>query len=167
VVKSRDQIITSVDHDDRYFNKSVTKIFVDSQIVNFMPVRIDKFMPNIKEVQIINSSLKAIDKFDLKAFRQLEFLNLPFNHLEELKNDLFVFVPKLRYAYFNNNRLKVIGDRLFDTLENTNFLASFEFNVCIHFFFQNREVTKNTSFADFHSAVRNRCEDEEVSLNFG
>jgi hypothetical protein len=165
IVRARDQIITSVNQDNTYFNLTVTKIYINSQVVHFLPERIEKFFPNINEVQIINSSLTEIDKFDLKAFKDLEFLNLPHNKLEVLKNDLFVFTPKLRYVYINNNNLKFIDERLFDVIRATNFLASFEFNPCIHFFFHNREGTNN--FQEFKTEVKSRCREDEIEIFLG
>lgn len=162
VVRAKDQVITTVNQKNSasYHNQTVTKVFISSQIVHFMPEGTENFFPNVNELQIINSSLKYIDKWDLKAFTDLEFLNLPHNSIEVIRNDLFIFNSKLRYVYLNNNNLKTIGENVFDILKATNFLASFEFNNCINFFFHNREGTNN--FPEFKNEVKSRCKESKV-----
>lgn len=157
VVRAKDQVITSVNlqSSEMHRNQSITKLYINSQIVHFIPGGFENFFPSIDEVQVINSSLKVIDKFDLKAFANLEFLNLPHNYLEVLHNDLFVFTPKLRYVYLNNNNLKIIGENVFDALKSTYFLASLESNNCINFFFHNREGQNN--FPEFKNEVKSKC----------
>jgi Leucine rich repeat len=167
VVWTTSQVVTHVNQQNSTFyqDKPVTKLYIKSQIVHFFPEGIDNFFPSVNELQIINSSLKTIDKYDLMAFTNLEFLNLPYNSLEVLRNDLFVFNPKLRYIYLNNNNLKFIGENVFDVLKATNFLASLELNYCTNFFFHNREGTNN--FPEFKGEVRSRCKVDSVLRNVG
>lgn len=163
ILRARDQVITTINQEAPNFhrNQTVTKLYINSQTIHFLPEGFENFFPNINELQIINSSLKIIDKFDLKSFENLEFLNLPHNNIEALNNDLFVFNPKLRYIYINNNNLKVIGEKVFDVLKATHFLASFEFNICTNFFFHNREGTNN--FPEFKTEVKSKCKGSKTS----
>ena len=61
MVQTRDQIITSTNNNE---NLNVTKLYAENQTIHFLPARIDKFFPFINEVQIINSALKFIDRYE-------------------------------------------------------------------------------------------------------
>lgn len=132
-IDSQNENITSVDGEIEYQgdHQNTTTLFIDSQIVHFLPRRIEKFFPELKEIVIINSKLKSINKSDLKHFMRLNSLDLSGNGIESLDGDLFEFNPEIGYVNFSGNQIKFVGENIFNSLlklKHANFLE----NICIN-----------------------------------
>lgn len=84
-------------------------------------------------MEIKTSKLKAIEKLNLKQFTHLKYLFISFNELEVLTNDLFEYNSDIRVIYATGNKIKFVGEHIFDNLKylETVFLSS---NTCIHGF---------------------------------
>ena len=89
-----------------------------------MPTEIGSFFLNVRSFTVVGSKLKEITKNDLKAFTNLKELKLAYNDLEKLDGDLFEHNRKLEYLNLDYNKLKHVGEEL---LQNLN-LAVTEFS---------------------------------------
>lgn len=100
------------------------------QIVHYFPKGLEKFFPNLKNISLKNSELKAITQNDLKPFTELKKLHLRFNEIEKLDGDLFKFNLKLEVIDFTGNKITTVGVNLLQPLTNLH-KAFFRSNDCI------------------------------------
>lgn len=132
IITSPNQTVTTVN--DRgaafYENHDVRILKIKDQAVNFMPLGIDQFFPDLVVISITNCSLKAIEQADLKPFRDLQELYLHNNEIETISSDLFEFSRQLRFIHFSWNKIKFIGENVLKPLTKLR-RADFYDNVCI------------------------------------
>lgn len=158
-IDSHNENITSVDGDSEYQgnHQNTTTLFINSQIVHFMPHRIEKFFPELTEIAIINSKLKSINKSDLKHFMRLKSLDLRGNGLESLDGDLFEFNPEIEYINFSDNKIKFVEENVLNSLlklKHANFLE----NICI-----NDEATSKTKISILIEKIEKQCSKDSSS----
>ena len=114
--------ITSVD--GKNATNQYEGFYVKHQNVHYLPTEIGSFFLNVRSFTVVGSKLKEITKNDLKAFTNLKELKLAYNDLEKLDGDLFEHNRKLEYLNLDYNKLKHVGEEL---LQNLN-LAVTEFS---------------------------------------
>jgi hypothetical protein len=95
-----------------------------------MPKGFEKFFPDLNQIAIVNSKLKAISKSDLIPFKNLTDLILYQNQIEVLENDLFERNLLLKMIDFESNKLQYIGENTLTPLTKLE-SADFELNPCI------------------------------------
>ena len=82
---------------------------------------------------------------------KLKFINLGYNQIEELPNDLFKNNVNLEKIYLYGNKLKFIGSTLFDGLTKLNHVYLWN-NVCI-----NKEYTESTTITQMKKDIKAQC----------
>ena len=97
---------------------------VVNKTVNYLPRKIENFIPNLSALTVKECHLKSVSKHDFESLTELVYLYLMGNELEELENDLFKFNAKLQYVNFDNNHLKHVGEYF---LSQTKFLKNYSF----------------------------------------
>jgi Leucine-rich repeat (LRR) protein len=105
--------------------------------IDFVPKGLEKFFPFLLGLRISNGRIKKLSKYDLKPFNELELLSFDGNQIEVLDSDLFDFTPKLKWIYFDHNRIAKIGQETFNSLRNLRHV-NLELNSCISFEAENR-----------------------------
>jgi hypothetical protein len=118
-------------HDIKKTNADVELLSIHNQTVHEIPGKIGNFFANVDGFEVINSDLKVITKKNLMQFKHLKYLNLMKNQIEVLANDLFEHNLKLKIVIICCNRLKIIGNNIFDSLNHLNHV-DFRRNVCVH-----------------------------------
>lgn len=123
-------MVTSVNGRTGFSDTEVKLIRAEFQTVNFIPLGIEKYFPELVGVAIMSCHLKSIEKTDLKPFDKLIYLHIASNDLETLPNDLFEYHPELRAIQAYNNKIKSVGENIFTRLTNLQY-AQFRNNICI------------------------------------
>jgi len=124
-------------------------VIVD-QLVNYLPLNLGELLPNLKKLAVINSSLIAIKKNELKGFDQLEELNLSANVIEELPSEAFASIKNLKHLNMSHNALTNINDDLFAP-ENRVETIDFDHNKISKVsrkFFRNLKALKAANFKE-------------------
>jgi len=98
--------------------ENVSTFVVIEKIIPYFPQGIDKYFPTLKALQITSSGLRKISSTDLQNLVHLEFLNLDYNDIEILGENLFKFNKNLSAIYLNSNKIKEIIPTAFDGLKN-------------------------------------------------
>lgn len=130
----------------------VTKgIWIENQTVLYFPAKLENVFPNLEIIHVTNSSLKAIEKNDLKPFPNLKKLILNNNDLVNLEADLFRYSTKLQVIDFSNNKLSYAGPELLRPLRNLK-TASFASNACI-----DKAITNETEILSLTTDLANNC----------
>lgn len=130
VTKPND-IVTSVNGETwRQFDVHSLQIF--RQTLNYFPMNIESFFPNLKFLRVKSSKLKTILQIDLKPFEQLEKFDAADNDIDTLASNLFDFNPNLHWIQFYANRLKYVGPKLLSKTKKLQF-ADFSNNFCVDF----------------------------------
>jgi hypothetical protein len=111
-------------------NSDVHGIWAENEKISFFPQELQKFHSNIKLIYILSSGLKELHQSDLKPFTQLEELNLSFNKIEIIDEDLFEFNSKLAYIHLAGNKIYHINPDVFDNLNSLKSLR-LGYNICI------------------------------------
>lgn len=126
--KSYDGIVrTSGDHVQGKTNKDVETITFANLALGRFPKLLNCFFPNLKVVSVNSCGLKSITKDDLKGLTKLTQLILTGNRITSLPDDLFNFTPNVEVVSFYGNRIRFIGDKIFDQLKHLQY-ANFKLN---------------------------------------
>lgn len=111
-ITSSEEIVTSI-NSETALGSEVFGFYAYNQQVNYFPLAIERFRPNLAAIFIRSSKLLHIRQSDLKPFGNLQLLHLPYNDIEFLPDNLFVYNTKLKIISFSgNSRLKVVGENL-------------------------------------------------------
>ena len=68
----------------------------------------------------ISSTIEEISSDDLRGLSYLEYLNLSYNKLKSLPNDLFVETPNLQRIHFQGNKIERLSSKIFEPLHKKN-----------------------------------------------
>lgn len=109
----------------------------------FIPMKLTKKLPNLRALRIVRSNLMVVRKNNLKEIgSSLEYLDVTYNNLTFIDEDLFEYNPNLIAVFFYNNPISHI---------NTNF-------------YQNFKLLKNVIVAEFHPGT---CLNHDFSSGAG
>lgn len=111
-------------------NKEVIGLYIRDQSIKVVPKDIAKLYPNINSLSLVNIDLKTIARSDFEPFPQLESLQIQYNFIDSLPNDLLQSTPKLKIVVFKGNHLRYIGVNIFNNLPRLT-VANFQKNPCI------------------------------------
>ncbi|KAL7011225.1 hypothetical protein ACKWTF_014170 [Chironomus riparius] len=135
-------------------NWDVKEFWVIHKVFYYLPTGIDQTFSNLKHLKVYNSKMQEITSENLKPFQYLEILDLSFNEIERLDQDLFSNSKLLRTIWLNNNRIVYIQMKTFTSLKSLEFL-SLTSNVCYNKEFRSKfeansliEANKCTSSID-------------------
>lgn len=94
-------------------NAHVQGFTLNQNSLTLMPSNIEKFYPNLRVIQMINTNLKSLTRHDLKPFPRLEAIGFYDNKIETMDGDLFKDTPLLQHIAFRNNLLTNVGPNIF------------------------------------------------------
>ncbi|KAL7011231.1 hypothetical protein ACKWTF_014174 [Chironomus riparius] len=112
---------------------------IKDQEIWYIPDGIQKSIPNLKGLQIVNSKLKKISADNFKNMTSLVFLDLSGNEIQELDKDLFQNNAKLAEIQLNDNQINKIHPSALIGLQMIKKL-DLEDNICFDGKFDNIEV---------------------------
>lgn len=137
-----------------------TKVLqIIEQTVKFLPIGIEKFLPQLEALWVLYSRLSAIEESDLKPFPTLRELVLRGNSIEALSDDLFKSNSELLLVDIGDNKLKTIGEKLLFPLGKL-YKLNLRQNICIDHEARTQEEMKVLfSVATSNCSVANDRED--------
>lgn len=132
--------ITSVNGeiDTPFKANDIKLLFVEDRTVNYFPLGLENFFPNLEGIQISDANLTSVSQVDLKPFPKLRRFFVNFNNIETLDDGLFDFNPELEDINFDNNKLKKISGNILASLTKLK-SAQFTDNVCVHKYAHKKE----------------------------
>lgn len=103
--------ITKLDgtHQSGKRNADVQGLIIRSQDMEFFPVNIDEFFPNIIVLNFPLNSISHVSNAHLIPFPNLEFLALYSNKITSLDSNLFAGLNSLKFINFGQNNIKHVG----------------------------------------------------------
>lgn len=96
-------------HEPRKGNVDVQGLIIRSQDMEFFPVNIDAFFPNIKLLNFPLNSISYVSNAHLIPFPNLEFLALYGNKITSLDSNLFSGLNSLKFINLGGNKIKHVG----------------------------------------------------------
>lgn len=139
VDKNSDKIVIIGDHQEHENDSTVCGVSIRKQSsLDKFPRGFGLVFPNMKYLEIDNSSIAVLERGDFVSLAHLHGLWMPNNPIVSLPNDLFMNVQGLRYLSFHKNKLKYIGHDLLKPLKNLK-LANFEGNTTIDLSYHGKE----------------------------
>ncbi|KAL7011199.1 hypothetical protein ACKWTF_014151 [Chironomus riparius] len=98
--------------------QNVEAVLINQKETFFIPNGINNFYPNLRLLIVVLSSLKKIFLKNFENFPDLEYLNLNYNQIEMLEENLFKFNHKLKFILISDNKIKLIDPSAFNGLIN-------------------------------------------------
>jgi Leucine-rich repeat (LRR) protein len=132
-LKFNNKTVTSINGQTEARDQDTKMLNIGSQTVNYFPIGIDKFFPDLQAIQVFNSKLKTIEKSDLKPFRHLKAVYLQYNEIEALEDNLFDNNTEIELIHLSRNKIKYIGANVFQPLKKLKYLYLVG-NFCINRF---------------------------------
>lgn len=113
-----------------YDNITTFKV-VESPQLEYLPSGIEKFFPNVEEIEIFETGLKELSQKDLKSFPKLKTLIVRENQLESLDKNVFQFNDIVEEIDLSGNKLSHLPANSLRILKNLKKL-DLSGNVCIN-----------------------------------
>lgn len=129
VVTTANSTVTSVNgNSSADSNRHILSI--QRQTLHYLPNGIAKLFPGLLSLDISDSNLKSLKQTDLKPLNKLQELAVVHNDLETLDGDLFAFNTELVFLNLAYNKIKIVGENILTPLTKLQ-SALFNGNVCI------------------------------------
>lgn len=139
-------IDVSHNHLTGYTNADVKGLFIPGQPLSVVPRNISNFFPNLESLYLSNLDVTEVTNTDLFGLGNLKVFVLVAAKLSSIESNLFVNNPLLHSISFNDNPIRHIGHRVFDSLVNLTIL-DFQINFCINEGSSNRTTTEALIFS--------------------
>lgn len=107
------------------------------------PRNLQLVFPNVKYLTIQGCGLQNVSREDLNGLENLEYLNLWFNNLTSLPDDLFAGMEKLERIDFYKNKIERFSSKLLEPIRSKLKFADFTGNVKVNDFFNVDDKNKN------------------------
>lgn len=120
---------------------------------NKIPSNINTFFPNLKILDLKNTSIAQLSQSDISPFTKLEILILWNNLIKILDGKVFSLNPALTYIDFENNLLTNTGTKLLEPLTKLQY-AFFSKNICTDIYVSN---ATEASAAKFKIQLSSNC----------
>lgn len=104
-------------------------IAIQSQGLQFFPINIEAYFPNIIAFDVYSNLIPSISNSHLQSFTDLVHFSVVDNQIQSLDSDLFSGLPALSYISFNNNSIQNVGHDFILPSSGQIFLDN---NDCIH-----------------------------------
>ena len=99
-------------------NKDVTSVQISNQRTKFLPIALKMHFPNIKDLQIVSSSLSHIQSSDFSDLLNLEVLNLIRNPIKSIPEDCFNNMKSMEILSISSCEIKELSKNTFRDLVN-------------------------------------------------
>lgn len=125
-------------------NNDVKRIFMNNQVMTFIPRNISNFFPNIESIEVFNVGLTELTREALNGFPKLRQMNLNPNNIQIVSNDVFEGNPVLEKLALSGNPIRSVAHNVFDHLTKLDLVHMFV--PCIGFFGDTRVAVENFIF---------------------
>lgn len=112
----------------------VEDFIIDFALIEYLPMNISSFFPNIKEYCAFGTIKKIIKENFAKLF-YLERLDLSNNMIEYIEENVFKDNKRMEQLFLNNNKIKSIHPRAFENFKRLRNLEIKE-NICANVYLQ-------------------------------
>jgi Leucine rich repeat len=99
--------------------------------LQFIPLGLAEFFPNIITLEFYNCSINALSGSELQGLDQLENFSVWTNRIERIPGNMFASNPKLSILDFDRNLLKHVAPEAAIGMVNLR-EASFHLNICVN-----------------------------------
>lgn len=93
-------------------NNHVTRVTFVTARVEYFPRNLQLIFQNLTTLGLHNCGLRIIHREDLIGLKRLVYLNLGFNQLKSLPDDLFSKMPKLKGVWLQHNKIKFASSKV-------------------------------------------------------
>lgn len=137
--KASDQPVTDHINIDRVVGNHVAgKFDNDVSVINIQSIK-SKRIPSgfantfqhIEGIFAFSSEKVILQAEDLRPFPKLKYFDISWNRLTQLPSDLFDGNSQLEWIDFSENKFKLVGLNILDSLNNLHY-ANFGDNICIN-----------------------------------
>lgn len=132
-------------------NADVTSFNIAFQETKYLPMGFMSFFPNLRTFFVNSSGLKFFTKEDMRDATNLRKIFVNFNDVEELASDTFEGFNKLETFEMHDNKLRMIGAGIFDSISSLKFV-NFRKNSCI-----NKYYPRDMGFDEMKQEIRQKC----------
>lgn len=157
-IRSRSQTTPPPKIDKNEQNENNAKV----QVLKVSEVKLDEFskflletFPSMTSLQINDCGIDKISREDLIGFGNIEELDMSFNKLKTLPDDLFADMPKLRWIKFASNKIDTLSSKLLEPialiLESADFRNNSKLN---HYYFH---TDRTNSLTRLMEAMDTQC----------
>ena len=116
IIEPGTRTVTFKDHVEGKTNIDVEIFSIYNLQIEIFPRGLASIFANIKNVKMINCAIKEISREDFKGLVNLEYLDLSYNKLRSLPNDLFVETPNLQWIHLSDNDILRLSSKIFEPL---------------------------------------------------
>lgn len=135
-----------------YHTRNIKVLFIESQLMHFMPQGIEKLLPQLTELKISDSKLKSIKQSDLKPFIGVKKLEISGSDFETLDSDLFESSKAITDLNLSRNKkLKLIPSHILAPLKNLEYVSFAKCN-CI-----NKEARGTIEISELAAKFEDKC----------
>ena len=132
-------------------NSDVTSFNIEYQETKYLPTGFMTFFPNARTFVVNSSGLKFFTRQDMSEATNLRRIFVNFNEIEELNGDTFTGFNYLETLEMHDNKLRMIGAGIFDTISSLKFV-NFRKNSCINKFYP-----RDMGFDEMKQEIRQKC----------
>lgn len=149
--KASDQPVTDHVSVDRVVGSHATgKSDNDVRVVNIQSIKskripsgFENSFKNIEGIFAFSSEKTILLGEDLFPFSKLKYFDISFNRITHLPSDVFAGNPQLEWVDISENRLKLVGLNILDSLNSLHY-ANFADNICINELGRDKtDITRN------------------------
>ncbi|CRL07171.1 CLUMA_CG020159, isoform A [Clunio marinus] len=146
-------------------DKDVRIFIIKHNLCHNLPLKIEKFFPNLSEIEVSSSELKMLHRDNFASLTKLTMGIFSENDLEHLPGDLFIYNSLLTHIDFSQNRIVSVGHNFFNSLYNLKYLL-FEENICFNSFELNAsiELVKKEILKSCSNVVNSEQRNDLISL---
>lgn len=156
-------VVPMIDAKQKKENNSKVKVLKVSEIkMTAFPRNLLKTFPSMMSLQITDCGIEQISREDLIGFGDIEKLDMSFNKLKSLPDDLFADMPKLRFIKFASNKIETLSSKLLDPIKLNLDFADFRDNSKINHYFFHGDIMH--SLEGLIAAMNNYCHQPPVQF---
>lgn len=112
-------------------DSDVTQLFIQNQVVGFIPHNVSDFFPILNRFDVNNASITELTRDSLKGLYRLRIFQVNVNQIEGIRGDIFMDNSELQQINLINNPIKHVAHRVFDHLTQLTYL-NFQTTTCIN-----------------------------------
>lgn len=130
----------------------IKRLYIRNGTVNFIPMNMAYFFPNLIELEISDSHLKWIEQANIRDLKKLKLINFEKNDIQALDKGLFAFNKELEKIIIRENKLGFVHK---DVFLHVHKLRSIDIagNVCTNDIYENHRQNYFSNFSSNRKAA--------------
>jgi hypothetical protein len=138
-------------HQEGKSNDDVKGVVMISKNPNYFPIGFEKFFPDLIAFYMYSGNITKLNGDELNSYKNLEWFAIISTQLEFVPGNLFSNNKKVKSILLRLNKIKHVGSKLFDGLDNLE-MVNFDQNVCI-----NEEAGNSSKIEELKKNLREKC----------